>query len=125
MILELSQEFYFEAAHTLCRGHNAESSGQIHGHTYNAEVTVRGEQDQSTGMVLDLSVLRANIDSVRAMLDHRLLDEIADLGTPTIENLSTFIARKLCALEPRVVAVRVWRNASGDSCLLRLSRDQT
>ncbi len=121
MILEVSQEFYFEAAHTLARDHESESSRRIHGHTYSAEVMVRGEQDHRTGMVLDLAVLRAHINSVREMLDHRLLDEIDDLGIPTLENLSMFIARHLRALEPRVATVRVWRRASGDSCLLRLT----
>ncbi len=124
MILELSQEFYFEASHTLSRDHDAGSSRRIHGHTYHAEVTVRGEQDRRTGMVVDLSVLRERIDAVRGMLDHRLLDEVDDLGIPTLENLSMFIARHLRALEPRVVAVKVWREASGDSCLLRLPEER-
>lgn len=123
MILELSQEFYFEAAHTLARDYDAESSRRVHGHTYHAEVIVRGEPDAQTGMIVDLVLLRAHIDRVREILDHHLLDEITELGKPTLENLSTFIARQLRALEARVTAVRVWRAASGDSCTCRFSEN--
>jgi 6-pyruvoyltetrahydropterin/6-carboxytetrahydropterin synthase len=118
--LELTQEFYFESAHTLSRDYDTESSRRVHGHTYHAEVTVRGEPDADTGMVLDLAELRAHIESVRVMLDHRLLNEVAGLGQPTIERLAQFIGHRLRGLEPRVVAVRVARKASGDSCLFRL-----
>lgn len=120
MTLELTQSFYFESAHTLAREHDAESSRRIHGHTYHAEVTIRGERDPRTGMIVDLAVLRAHVNSVRDLLDHRLLDGIPDLGPPTIENLTLFIAQRMRALEPRVVAVRVSRQASGDSCFLTL-----
>jgi 6-pyruvoyltetrahydropterin/6-carboxytetrahydropterin synthase len=120
MMLEVSQEFYFEAAHTLVRDHETDSSRRFHGHTYNAEVTVRGEQDPRTGMVIDLAVLRAHIDLIKQMLDHRNLNEIDGLSTPTLENLAVFIAHRAQELEPRVAAVRVWRSASGDGCFLRL-----
>ena len=120
MILEISQEFFFEAAHTLEREIETDASRRIHGHTYHAQVTVRGEQDERTGMVVDLAVLRHHIHTIRDHLDHRLLDEIIDLGIPTLENLSAYIASRLTALEPRVVSVRVSRKASGDSCLCQL-----
>jgi len=118
--LELTQEFYFESAHTLAREHETDSSLRVHGHTYHAEVTVSGEPDAHSGMVVDLAVLRAHIESVRRQLDHRLLNEVAGLEQPTIERLAQFIARELRALEPRVTSVRVARKASGDSCLFRL-----
>jgi 6-pyruvoyltetrahydropterin/6-carboxytetrahydropterin synthase len=120
MSMELTQEFYFEAAHTLAREHDSEPSRRIHGHTYHAEVTVRGERDPRSGMIVDLAVLRSHIATVRGMLDHRLLDDVDGLGHPTIENLAAFIGSRLRALEPRVSSVRVRRKASGDSCLLAL-----
>ena len=50
---EISQKFYFDAAHTLRREIEAQSSRRIHGHTYHAEVTLTGEVDPQTGMVVD------------------------------------------------------------------------
>ncbi|HZM44188.1 MAG TPA: 6-carboxytetrahydropterin synthase [Burkholderiales bacterium] len=125
MNFELSQRFFFEATHTLARKVEADGSRRFHGHTYHAEVTVRGTRDPATGMVSDLAVLRAQIEAVRGELDHRLLDDVPGLGAPTLENLSSFIADRLRGVEPPVVAVRVWREATGDSCLLRLpARDR-
>src|ERR1700733_10377198 len=119
-MFELSQDFYFEAAHTLLRIHEADSSRRLHGHTYHASVTVRGEPDPHTGMVIDLAVLRAHIESVKQALDHQHLNDIDGLSMPTLENLASFIAHHIKEIEPRVTAVRVWRNASGDSCLFQI-----
>ena len=120
MNFDISQRFHFEAAHTLVRQTEAAASRRIHGHTYLAEVTVRGPRDSNSGMVVDLGLLRQEIEKLRAVLDHSFLDEISDLGAPTLENLSAFIATRLRHLHPRVSSVRVWREAIGDSCLLRI-----
>jgi 6-pyruvoyltetrahydropterin/6-carboxytetrahydropterin synthase len=120
MIYELSQQFFFEAAHTLDREIDALSSKRIHGHTYHAEVSVRGSRKPETGMVVDLGLLRREIERVRSVLDHAFLDHIEGLGKPTLENLCEFIARQFADLDPPISSVRVWREASGDSCRLTL-----
>jgi 6-pyruvoyltetrahydropterin/6-carboxytetrahydropterin synthase len=120
MTYELTQRFFFEAAHTLNRQHETEASRRIHGHTYRARVTVGGAKDPATGMVVDLARLREAIEQTRAQLDHRFLDDVAGLGPATLENLCAFIHRSLAAPPWRVVSVEVEREASGDSCLLRL-----
>jgi 6-pyruvoyltetrahydropterin/6-carboxytetrahydropterin synthase len=117
---ELSQRFYFEAAHTLRRSQatgEAESSRRIHGHTYEALVTICGVPDEH-GMVMDLALLRAAIARVRDKLDHHFLDEIEGLGPATLENLCVFIARQLNL--SGIASVSVERHASGDRCVLRL-----
>ena len=118
MRYELTQRFFFEAAHTLAREHEADASRRIHGHTYRAKVTVTGQPDARSGMVVDLAVLRAAIEQVKAQLDHRLLDEVEHLGKPTLENLCTYIHRELGRPEWIVARVEVGREASGDSCSL-------
>jgi len=118
---ELSQRFYFEAAHTLSRTIEAYGSRQIHGHTYEAEITLTGKPDLTSGMVLDLAYLRLEIERVRALLDHQFLDDIADLGPATLENLCLFIKRQLIGAVPNLSCVTIERRASGDKCTLRLS----
>jgi len=117
---ELSQRFYFEAAHTLNRTIDAYGSRQIHGHTYEAEITLTGQPDPTSGMVLDLAYLRIEIERVRALLDHQFLDDIAELGPATLENLCLFIKRQLSAAVPHLSCVTIERRASGDKCTLRL-----
>lgn len=116
---ELSQRFFFEAAHTLDRTIQAEGSRRIHGHTYEAEVTVAGVPDATTGMVIDLGFLRAEIARVRESLDHRFLDEVDGLGPATLENLCGFIRARLIDAVPGLCAVMVERRASGDRCVMR------
>ena len=118
-MFELSQTFHFDAAHTLRRdaasATEAKGSRRIHGHSYNAEVTLRGEPAPDTGMLLDLAVLRAAIAEVRDSLDHHHLDEVPGLGLPTLENLCLYIHRALAHL-PGLHAVSVWRASTGDRC---------
>ncbi|MEO7709640.1 MAG: 6-carboxytetrahydropterin synthase [Caldimonas sp.] len=119
MTYELTQRFFFEAAHTLRREHEADASRRIHGHTYRAKVTVGGVPDPRSGMVVDLALLRAAIEQVRGRLDHRLLDDVEGLGAATLENLCRFIHDHLGRPDWRVVSVEVGREASGDSCCLK------
>ena len=55
-MFELSKQFRFDAAHTLDRVIDADPSRRIHGHSYRAEVAVRGPADPATGMVVDLGL---------------------------------------------------------------------
>lgn len=121
-MFELSQSFYFESAHTLKRRverNEADGSRRVHGHTYTARVAVRGEPDPATGMVVDLAVLRAAIAAVRERLDHHFLDEVPELGVPTLEGLCAFIHRAVVQAVPQVVEVSVERKSSGDRCVYR------
>jgi 6-pyruvoyltetrahydropterin/6-carboxytetrahydropterin synthase len=119
---ELSQRFMFEAAHTLKRSVDVEASARVHGHTYYGEVTVSGIPDPGSGMIVDLSHLREQIESVRTELDHHMLDTIPNLGPPTIENLWAYIARRLQTAVPSLTSVRVWREGTGDTCRFTISR---
>ena len=115
---KISQTFFFDAAHTLKREIEADRSCRVHGHTYNAEITLSGQPDPATGMVLDLGRVRAAIDGLRPQLDHRMLDDVPGLGAATLENLCVYIWRALTPSLPGLTAVRVWRGGMGDSCTL-------
>jgi 6-pyruvoyltetrahydropterin/6-carboxytetrahydropterin synthase len=115
-MFELSKQFRFEAAHTLQRVVNAEGSRRIHGHSYRAKVTVRGPADPKSGMVIDLTLFERAMADVRASLDHHFLDDVADLGPATMENLSAWIWRKLSPVCAGLSKVTVYRDSEGDAC---------
>ena len=85
---ELSKQFRFESAHTLERTVESEPSRRIHGHSYRAEVTLRGNLDPETGMVVDLGLFERALGVAHDGLDHRLLNDLPDLGPATLENLT-------------------------------------
>jgi 6-pyruvoyltetrahydropterin/6-carboxytetrahydropterin synthase len=115
----LSQRFYFECAHTLSRSYEVEGSLRIHGHTYEAEIALYGSPDKDSGMVVDLALLKKEIERIRYMLDHRFLDEVEGLGPPTLENLALFIKNEVTKNFGNLASILVERRVSGDKCILK------
>ena len=82
-----------------------------HGHNYRLEVTLRGEPDPVTGMVLDLKQLQEILDAeIMTRFDHR--DLIADTPyfekeVPTPENLARVIHRLLLSALPQGMLDRI------------------
>jgi 6-pyruvoyltetrahydropterin/6-carboxytetrahydropterin synthase len=87
-----------------------------HGHNYVVEVTLEGQPDRVTGMVLDLKELKEILNrEVVEPYDHRFLNYEAppfDRIVPTAENLAQEIWRRLAPAvaggERRLHAVRVY-----------------
>jgi len=51
---ELTKSFRFEAAHALSGTTLGAAGAEVHGHSYRAEVTIRGTPHSDTGMIVDL-----------------------------------------------------------------------
>jgi 6-pyruvoyltetrahydropterin/6-carboxytetrahydropterin synthase len=120
-MFELSKQFRFEAAHTLDReieGLEIDVGGsrRVHGHSYRAEVTVRGRPDPKTGMIVDLGIFERSLARARQGLDHHFLNDVEGLGPATLENLAAWIWRSLADGGLKPARVTVARDASGDSC---------
>ena len=114
-MIELTQEFGFDAAHYL--GVGGAENRRIHGHSFYVDVTLRGEPKAATGVLRDLGEVDAALKAIRADLDHQLLNEIEGLGQPTLENLARYIFTRAKAALPEVVRVRVRRPSFGQSCV--------
>src|SRR5690349_12965883 len=112
---EISQEFGFDAAHYL--GNGAPENRRLHGHSFYAEVTLRGEANPATGFLRDFGEVDAALMAIREMLDHRLLNEIEGLAMPTLENLAKFICMQAKARLPEVVRVKLRRPSYGQTCV--------
>jgi len=113
---EITQQFGFDAAHYLEQAPSV-SNRRMHGHSFYAEVTLAGEPDPDKGWVRDFGEVNAVLATIRAELDHQLLNEIEGLGTPTLENLARHIFRAAKARLPEVCRVRLSRPSSGQSCV--------
>jgi 6-pyruvoyltetrahydropterin/6-carboxytetrahydropterin synthase len=104
-VIALTRSFDFAAAHRLhAPGLSDEQNREIfgkcnnprgHGHNYGVEVTVTGEPDPTTGMLVDLAALDAVLErEVMARFDHKHLnDDTPDFAevNPTSENLTRVI----------------------------------
>ena len=59
--------------------------------------------------------LERRLLAVHGDLDHRFLNEVEDLGLPTMDNVATFMRGKLVAL-PKLHRVLVKRQQNGEGC---------
>ncbi|GBC92209.1 6-carboxy-5,6,7,8-tetrahydropterin synthase [bacterium HR15] len=105
----LTRAYHFSASHRLYHPELSEDENRAlfgkcshpygHGHDYRLEVTVRGEPDPITGMIISLGELDALVQrEVLEPLDHRFLnEEVAEFQQiiPTTEHLVQFIYQRL------------------------------
>jgi 6-pyruvoyltetrahydropterin/6-carboxytetrahydropterin synthase len=88
-----------------------------HGHNYALDVTVHGEIDERTGMVIDLGELKRVVgETVVDRFDHADLnaDPLFRDRVPTTENIALVVWDLLAPkLGPdRLASVRVWEDAT-------------
>ncbi|HWG54092.1 MAG TPA: 6-carboxytetrahydropterin synthase [Gemmatimonadaceae bacterium] len=123
-VARLTRRVTFAAAHRYRRPEWSDAQNRAvfgacanehyHGHGYTCDVTVRGEIDATTGMIVDLSRLdQALAREVRDRFDHRNINlDVPEFAegqlVPTGENLARFIFERLVqALGEDVVVERV------------------
>jgi len=109
MEASLTVKTHFSAAHRLALNElsfeeNSEIYGKCarphgHGHNYHLEVSVKGEIDSRTGMLVDLGKLQGIIDDyIVEPFDHTFLNKdipyFAEV-VPTAENIAVYIAQTL------------------------------
>ena len=113
-MIEITQQFGFDAAHFLEGA--GEANRRIHGHSFYAEVTLRGEPDLDKGWLRDFEEVNAVLTAIRDTLDHQFLNELEGLSLPTLENLARFIFIHAKEKMPEVCRVRLSRPSYGQSC---------
>jgi 6-pyruvoyltetrahydropterin/6-carboxytetrahydropterin synthase len=88
----LAKRFTFDAAHCLPRLPAGHKCANLHGHTYEVELVCRGKVDD-VGFVIDYDVIAMAWRPVHDQLDHRYLNDIPGLETPSTEHLVAWMFR--------------------------------
>ncbi|MEL6369519.1 MAG: 6-carboxytetrahydropterin synthase [Pseudomonadota bacterium] len=119
---EQSYQFSFEAAHEL--GANIKMSdspdgeahpySRIHGHSFVATVTLGAANLSDGKWIVDYAELKRDCQNVASRLDHRLLNEIEGLSTPTLECLARWIFDAVRQSQPALTTVEVARPTLGE-----------
>ena len=92
----IDKEFSFDAAHYIDEYPGACCFG--HGHLWRLHVTIRGEKDEDTGMVMDFKQLSEIVNKkIINKLDHKLINEVAEelSSYSTAENILIWIWNNL------------------------------
>lgn len=106
-MMELRKSFQFEAAHRLPHVPAGHKCARLHGHSFVAEIVVRGLLDPQLGWVMDYADIKAAFRPIYERLDHHYLNELPGLENPTSENLAAWIWRELKPVLPLLSEVVV------------------
>ena len=107
MNLDLRKTFQFEAAHLLPHLPEGHKCRRLHGHSFQAEIVVRGPCHPQLGWVMDYADISAAFKPLWEQLDHRYLNEVPGLENPTSENLAVWIWTRLKPALPQLAEVVV------------------
>ena len=110
---ELTVKDHFDAAHSLA-GYPGECC-ELHGHTWDVEATVSGDELDRVGIVYDFKRFKDDLAAVLAPYDHHHLNEVPpfDSVNPTAENLARVIYEALSerlGSGVRLLEVAVWES---------------
>ena len=105
--MEIFKEFTFESAHRLPNVPAGHKCGRLHGHSFKAELWLRGPVDSSSGWIMDFGDVKRAFKPSYDQLDHHYLNEIPGLENPTSEVLARLIWGRVRPLLPQLSRVVV------------------
>lgn len=105
--MDIYKTINFEAAHRLPNLPPTHKCARLHGHSYRAEIHVRGPIDPQSGWVMDFADIKAACDPLVEQLDHNYLNDIKGLENPTCEEIARWIWNNLKPGLPNLIKVVV------------------
>lgn len=117
--MQIYKEFHLEAAHYLPSAPAGHANARIHGHSFRVRVTIEGEPDPKTGLIVHFDDMSAALRDLHKDLDHNFLNEVEGLENPTLENISKWIWDRLSAKFPGLAEVAIARESCHEGCVYR------
>ena len=112
-MFEVSVEDTFAAGHAL-RNYKGKCEN-VHGHNYRVQVTFRGPELDSIGLLVDFVAVKKLMQTVVDRLDHQFLNDMApfDVLNPSAENMAKYFYDEISGgLEQstpvKLGEVRIW-----------------
>lgn len=124
-VYEVTQRFTFDAGHSLKKHPKKQKSyGVPHGHSWTCYVTLQGQRNNFKWLV-DFDRFETLLIRVRALLDHKDLNQLPGLEQSTMENISKAIGLIVQEALPKyarnksvkLLKVRLCRESIGEECI--------
>ena len=107
----LSRKYTFQAARKLTKINPDHICANLHGHTFQVTIKIEGSLNKENDFVMDFfDIDKIFNHSVFDCLDHKCLNDIDGLDSPTTENLSIWIWNHLVKDLPLLIEVSVFEN---------------
>jgi len=117
--MRIYKEFTFEAAHFLPSAPPGHPNSRVHGHSFRVRVTLDGEPDETTGIVMHLDDVEAALADVHEALDHRFLNDVEGLSQPTLERITMWLWDRLHNRLPGLAEIEIARDSCREGCIYR------
>ena len=107
----LTRRYTFQGARKLTKIKPEHICANLHGHTFHVTIKIEGSLNSKTDFVMDFFDIDEIFNrSVFKCLDHKYLNDINGLTSPTTENLAIWIWNHLIQDLPLLVEVSVFEN---------------
>ncbi len=117
--MRIYKEFHIEAAHLLPTAAEGHPNARMHGHSFRVRVTIDGEPDPETGVIVHFDEMTKALNKARAELDHRYLNDIPGLELPTLEHITKWLWKRLEGEFPGLAEIAVSRDSCQEGCVYR------
>ena len=114
---EITYEFWFDAAHQFPRMPAGHKYQGLHGHSFRVEIAVCGTPSGDNGFIVDFAQLEAAGEGIRERLDHRFLNEIVGLESPSLEHIARFIWNELKPRFGGLTRIVIRRDSHRQGCI--------
>ena len=85
------KQFTFDSAHFLPHVPDTHKCREIHGHTYLLKIFIEGGLQPRLGWVMDFTDIKAVVDPLIKIVDHKMLNKIEGLENPTCELFAVWL----------------------------------
>ena len=116
-IFEITKQFTFEAAHYFPNMPEGHIYKKIHGHSFVVEVTFSGKKNKDNQWVTDFDELSKSLNEIKKKLDHKCINDIKEIGIPSLENISSWIGKQLQKKYSNLCSIKLSRPSCGEYCL--------
>ena len=115
--MRIYKEFFFEAAHWLPSASPGHPNARVHGHSFCARVTIDGEPDSATGVLLHFGDIEEAVADARDKLDHHVLNDVGGLESPTLEHIAIWLWDRLQNRLPGLAEIQISRDSCHEGCI--------
>ena len=119
-IFEITKQFTFEAAHYFPNMPEGHIYKKIHGHSFVVEVTFYGKKNKINQWVTDFDELSKSLNKIKKKLHHKCINDIKEIGIPSLENISSWIGKQLKKKYSNVRSIKLSRPSCGEYCLYKI-----
>lgn len=95
----------FSASHVI---DNHSKCHRLHGHEWSVEISVSGQIDPKTGMVVDFGEIQRDFKSLLSELDNKHINDMLPGASPSHEGIAAYVRERMVLKYPNISGVSVW-----------------